>query len=419
MTYGFIKKTLAAYGIDLENLEAGGGGTGPLAVAERQVATNCNAPTYFDTSAPAFMSKSIHYICEDLDEIAIEIPWYYQNTGGGFIESPVGNTPNAAAWIEYPKGVLTQLPINGLLTGQPLVDGGRKKTDYAAIRIPRFAQIAVWIRVFSASANRVLSQAGSGASSNNGNHGGEGLTTSGVTASSTPPVGLANNVNSSTVFRPCAILGQSTRRAFLVKGDSREFGVGEGRDGGYPDIGEICHALGAFRPFPVPYIKVAASGDSVASFLAASSGQRANTIALGAYVSDGVMQVGFNDLNGGMAAATYVTNANTAKALFATLGPTSWFQTTKGPASTGAWTLTDGSDQTTTANNGLRVSANNLIRAGLAGWTGFFEVADSQELTRDNGKVKAPGYTTDGTHWTILSMRETRDNGWINTAQFA
>ena len=58
---------------------------------------------------------------------------------------------------------------------------------------------------------------------------------------------------------------------------------------------------------------------------------------------------------------------------------------------------------TANANEAAIAAYNDSIRAGVAGASGYFEIADAVESSRNSGKIKADGnnfkYTPDGLHF--------------------
>ncbi len=383
----------------------------PLTPRFANVGTACAIPTYMDTFGNSLLAWSPHDICDDVVALAIETPNFWINDS--FVEAGPGGTAAVAAWIEYPRGIYTQCTYGGALTGT-IPNGGRLASDLMTIRIPRGARIRVWQRVIWAGSYRIMYVAGGNATLVQNGAG----AVFGVTASATPPqASTAANANSNTQFRPSAILAITGRRSAFVLGDSRCVGIADTMSGGTTDTGEICRGLGAGRPYPMPYLSYAKSGHSLAAIIAAGSAGRANLIALAAYHSDVIFQIGINDIIGGVSLAGIQGYYSTVNGYLSMNAPNFWL-TTKPPVSTGAWTNPNLSDQTTAATNSVRVAHNNWGRAYPSGYAGYFEVADAMESSRDSWLWKAPGWAADGTHGTQMANEFVRDNGFVNPAMF-
>ncbi len=199
-------------------------------------------------------------------------------------------------------------------------------------------------------------------------------------------------------------------------GDSRAWGDA----GGGALSGDSSSSTGAYEKSLAPsigLINLAVPGDRASLFLASHT----NRLALAIYASDFIIEYGINDLT--LDSRTAVQLAADISSIIALLPPGSKIVTTLEPksASTDSWATL--ANQTTNAANAERVSYNANVRGGsIAGQTGYFEVADIAESSRNSGKWKvtggANGYTADGLHANASGISLIVDSGIIDARIF-
>jgi hypothetical protein len=113
-------------------------------------------------------------------------------------------------------------------------------------------------------------------------------------------------------------------------------------------------------------------------------------------VTHAVTAWGINDVINGVALATIQTSLTNFWWQLSAAGIKVW-QSTITPSSTSSDAWATVGNQTTHANNGVRVALNAWIRTRPRPLTGYLEAADLVESSRDSGLWKA-GYTPDGIH---------------------
>lgn len=162
----------------------------------------------------------------------------------------------------------------------------------------------------------------------------------------------------------------------------------------------------------LPFMNLGSYGDTIAAFIGAQGTKRRVLLD---YCSHIVTEMPINDLViGGRTAAQAYADLTTLRQMF----PTKKFYACKlGPNTTGAWTNPDGSDQVLGAAEAQRAALNALLDANAASFDGIFQTDAAVSLP---GKTKwlAPGYTNEGTHYTVLAQLAVRDSGAINPAVF-
>lgn len=294
------------------------------------------------------------------------------------------DTISVTASIEYPAGTFTQVKWGGS-SSKSLGAGLAGVSDAITVAIPEWTQYWVRTCVTVASGKRwyrsfATSGAGAGVTT------GSDLTMSGTIGDSTSHCMAAE-----------AVFGVQTtpQKTVICVGDSIGVGVG---DSGWPSADNGIKG-GIFGRAVV---------GSYFNFMWAKSGMTANAwlssvwpkfSAYAAYADTVIVQLGSNDigsLNGSADYTTIWTNFNSLGA--------KCYQCTCPPRSTSSDSWATTGNQTKSASDADRVSFNNALRAittphqGGSPLTGFIEVADAVESSRDSGLWRAPGWTADGIH---------------------
>lgn len=369
-------------------------GTLPLKYYLGLVAGRCGISTALAGSNKQLMSRSIHVSMEDVTSLQVVFANWYCNTASG--EVLPGASSSVTASIEYPMGTITRATFSGVFTGT-VADGANLVSDAIAVTIPRGAKFAV--RMWHSNATGIMYNNAwglntvSAAAPVSGEWLDFGVTTADLTNSTTN----SNNKQTALSFRPAAIIGMTRRKTYAIIGDSR---VGSGvtydaAPSGYGYVGEISRSVG--RSFATMAL---GRPSEKASDAAGTSATR--RIALAAYCSDIICNYGINDCKASVAAATTITNLATIAGKF---GAKPFYICTVSPesGSTDSWATTVNQTANVTSDP-LRVALNGLMRAGTfpPAISGYFEVADQVESSRDSGLWKvtgsANGYTADGLH---------------------
>jgi hypothetical protein len=395
-------------------LSAGGGGGAALPL--RQVATRGRISDNITTVTAQAMSKSFHFNRSGapVTALGVRLPNWYANSASASNEIGQGGPCTFEVSVEYPLGVATRQHLTfGGATTFTAADNTDTDTDIVTLTtpIPNNAQFNIWI-FRSGMTNMVWwAQRSTGATQDQCNFG------SSVT--NVVATGTLTSSTGSQGYGPSAIFARSNCKAIYLGGDSRVAGTGDTSDA-TGDLGELARSIGP----SLPYINAGSPSTKVQSFITAGNYTKRVKLA-NDFCTGEVSNYAINDLNGSRVATLIAPDLVTYHALFPSLKK---FQTTIYCYSTGAWTLVDGSDQTTGASNAQRVALNTLIRAGLSGVDGFFDsvLAVSLSPTDDTiGKFNATGsagstvaYTVDGLHATILGTQAIQTLGAINPALF-
>lgn len=204
-------------------------------------------------------------------------------------------------------------------------------------------------------------------------------------------------------FGPTIVLGNrpvASRRKPLVAivGDSIPWGNDDtttGADAGLKDRGFVNRAL---ETAVIPYVKIAAGGDSPSYFNQFTKSQYRRGLITGSEYA--IFYASINRIRLGDSFATVQADALAMWNWLAARGM-KVYACTIGPKTTSSngWTTTGA--QTLDTYNANRVLFNDWIRTTPAPLTGYFEVADVMETARNSGIWKVDGagsYTTDGLH---------------------
>lgn len=220
-------------------------------------------------------------------------------------------------------------------------------------------------------------------------------------------------------YFPKAISAQTTKKTFYLLPDSRGAGQG-GTATANGDSGELAPSIStayAYHNGGVPGDRTDWFADPTKSPLRRA---RLARFGFGASAGDAraitLINLGINDVRAGRTVANCLTNDTTVIALCKRA-----YITTMPPATTGAWTAVDGSDQTVGATEAVRTGVNDARRVtGYAGSIGTLEIADVTESARNSGKWKADGtaakWTADGLHESTYAYDQIRASGVVNPA---
>lgn len=362
----------------------------PAQTTLRQVATGCKVPDISQTTNKQMMSRSRHIARDNIKSVQVAFPTWCVASTSGSPESNVGGTVTLQASIEFPVGTVTMLLFSGNTAASGVAAGGNILSDALQIDIPDGS--VFFVRTFYAGTAGVVFKDWSSGPPGPDLASGEACAISTTTVPNVvaSPNGTITDSGFGLIYSPVAIIAQSSRPAVLVIGDSRAAGHGDSIFDTSSGVGSIGRSL-AQR---IGYINAGIDSDTSAAFLASHT----NRVALAAYCTNVVCEYGINDIVvNSSSAATVIANIQSIRALFPTLP---FYQTTFEPetTSTDGWgTLVN---QTVSATNSVRISANTSIRAGISGVTGFFDIASALESSLNSGKwqVTTFAFTTDGVH---------------------
>lgn len=351
-----------------------------------QCATRCFTHNALgDTST--YMARSFRYMRGNVNALRVAVSNFYVTTGAGGAEAGVGTTTVSGS-IEYPSGTFYPLTWAGS-SSTTIAALSYKFSDARSVRIPDGAMFFIRLRL----SNTVgIPYTDPGGGPNIYIAGGDALE---ATATDKTTSGTVNDSGfGGLMIWPSAVIGYTDRPGPAIIGDSRQAGLGDVTVDATGDQGDIARALGGIYG----YQNLAVSGNEIDDFTASSTVRRA----LARYCSHIIDCSGINDIVfGGTSDATARTRLTAAAALFP---GRPYLPATLSPVTTGAWTNPAGTDQTITAAEGDRASHNDWRRTDPFGY-GYIEIADYQEITRNSGKWKAPGFTTDGIHATTAGAQ--------------
>ncbi|XHE13684.1 SGNH/GDSL hydrolase family protein [Agrobacterium deltaense] len=343
------------------------------------VATGALVPTALFATNKQSMTRSVHQMRDAVSSVRLLYPGFAVQENPA-AETPIGAPALVRATVEYPEGIFNRVTFSGAETGT-VPDGGLLLADELPVAIPRGAQF--YVRTFYECTGGIIYTEWANAVMNFG--------VSGVA----DQTGGGTVVDGSAVdhgYGPVAILGMTNRPSVAIIGDSRATGTTDTLN----ESGERGTIMRSIGP-EVAYSGIVKGGDRLMYWLASSTNRRQ----IASYASHIILQLGINDNRGGRTPAQMIADMQSIRALFP---DKECYLTTFEPSSdsTDNWATLE--NQTTHNHNDRRVSLNNTIRSGgVAGFEGYFELADVMESSRDSGLVRVNGtanyWTPDGLHW--------------------
>jgi hypothetical protein len=350
----------------------------------------------YGANATWVMNRSFHIARDLIAAGTLQVIWgnYLSSYGGDSTYGP--GTYKAA--IEYPAGTITPCTFSGAAT-TTVAAGADATTDPCGPAIPDGATF--WVRMLYTNPN------------------GMGFVTSTTMTDLTreqfafgtgTPVDAVNGGTITTTtgglwIYPLALVAPTTNASVCIIGDSRAEGYVDAVTDATGDIGEIARSLGP----AYGYTNLAVAGETAQGAVT----QLTNRSRMFDYCSHVIDQYGINDLSHGMAAST-IAMYRTALAQLAakpTYGTTLPAET----SSTDNWATL--ANQTTIVNTN---QFNGLVRNGISGEAGYFDVAVGLDPT-DLQKfpvAAAPGTafyaTPDGIHENSTGNAIIRNSGVIN-----
>lgn len=343
-----------------------------LASYTGQVATRCQIAQDFNTSVQ-LMSRSAHIARDDITSLQIAIPNWYVVAGGA--ETGRGATATVTASIEYPAATFTQVLFGASASGT-IADITTRLSDAVAVTIPSGATF--FVRIHWANANGFVYCDGSSAL---GDRLSVGASITDATMSGSVPDGVPGYR-----FSPVAIVASTIRRSALLIGSSRTHGTGDTYDS-TGDLGILARSIGPGWG----YINAGNPSDTAVLLIAS----HALRVALAAYVSDVIVELGVND---------DVSQLATLEANLQTIG--GYFPGKR------VWIVTD-APQTDAGNTSIVVDYTSLNTWKRTKPSPFFGVHDVASALTAAGKWGNSAWTTGGVHLTQLGNLKVKDGGQI------
>lgn len=372
-----------------------------------QVATRTSPPNTNGTSSnPQGMSRSTHFARSNITSLQVVFAGFYYSTGD--TETARGAATSVTASVEYPVGTITRITFSASNTGS-IPSGSYLVSDPISVAIPYGAMF--FIREWESNVNGIVYN------NSFGSPAGVLAPTDGYQFGTTTPDLTGGGAVAGPGFQgmhfPLAIIAQTVRPSVCLFGDSRAQGYGDTADT-YGDIGEFSRAIGP----SLAYINWGVGG-ATAQGTVATPGSK---VAFSAYCSHILLNYGVNDLIFvGRTAAQVVANMNSIIGLFP--GKEIWI-TTIPPvsSSTDGWVTT--TNQTTNANNSVRVTYNTDVRVGsfIVGARGYIEMAGAVESAFNSGLwavSNGTALTVDGTHENLQGSLKEQASAGISVGSFA
>lgn len=300
-----------------------------------------------------------------MDAIQIVIPNFYTpNTG---VETSTGGTLTAQASIEYPTGTFTPFTFGGSATGTATSSQKLLTSDELDLFIPKGAQAK--LRLFGTTTTAF-------GMADNVDSSIQFVTQSGVTAPNITTGGTLTATNPTNMWMASVIAARHNQRAVGGFGDSICWGTVNNA----PTKGVFAPSISPTLPF----INMGVPGD--ASYAQVAPGNATVRIFLGnTYLTSGVNNIGYNDLQQGFSGASVIAN----RATFASLFSIPILQSTVTPSGTSTDNFATPGNQTPTFN-AQRVVINNSVR----GMPKFIEITIPLEFGLNSGIWRSIG---DGT----------------------
>jgi hypothetical protein len=379
-----------------------------------QFAGQCRAPTTSTAGASAtqVMSRTRHISRNNVSTVQVAFPNWIAVSNNGGLETGLGAPATITAAVEY-GGVSYPLKWSGAssvavpdLSNSPL-------SDPIFLAIPDGA--AFFIRGYFVNPNGIIYEAGGTGTEALDSTNGESFrfALSGL-ADQTTAVGATTGGSTSGNLRygPSLLVSRIIKPSILIVGTSIDMGFREtvlasgGVGGANGDKGITSRPIS-----PVyGYSNVAQGGASALNFLTLAN--RAVRMTMAPYFSHVLSGHAINDLIQTSDSVTVIAARLTAIAALFTIPV---WGTTCTPYTTGAWTLVDGTDQTIYSSNSFATrlpALNTLIRSGIIGYAGYFDVADGAMSSRDSNKWYANGtaayMTPEGLHPTTAGSEYVR-----------
>jgi lysophospholipase L1-like esterase len=374
--------------VDILRAEASSLFNDDVVLMRRKIAVPIATNTWTATNTPLQTNNGTFRSLHVVPFTATDLQFSWAN----FAITNTGDAPNGAsmllrAGIKY-NGTIYRVFFGGA-TDQTIVPGGRATSDPLSIVIQAGTTIEVLTYIECTSWYPVSV---SGFSTLTGGYSASDLTAPG---SATVPDAVKY------MFSPSAIIGTPldiSHKAVSIEGDSISVGSGSAtnqRNASYADTPNTPYGGGFIQRAlanKIPYIHVGRGGETA---IGAATG-RYLRMTHQHRCSSTIVEYGVNDITGGVS-LSQLQNALLDIWKAASARGSAVFQTTITPVttSTDAWATT--ANQTVTANELKRTQLNDWIRTVPAPLTGYFEIADIAETSRNSGIWKAAG-TADGTH---------------------
>lgn len=364
-------------------------GSAPPPAYEGLVSSRARYLTNTDTTNKQIMASYGLISTETLTSVRLAISNFIPNAP----DQGLGAAATVSASIEYPPGTCTQVKLGGL-SSFSIADIGIGFTDYTTVSIP--ANTAYNVRIYYTNPSGILFVPFQNSFFGEAAHYG----VNGI-ADQTVTCGAITNTDTSHGVPPLAVLAMTINPSVIVDGDSIAFGTNDVEDGSQNingfngKKGIITRSLGS-----IPFLNLSLQGN-IAQFWVARATARALMLPKGSAI---IEQLGINDLNVNSRTPAQVEGDLQAIAALKRSGE-KFYKTTITPesSSTDGWLTTGNQTPLQQANH---ATLNTDIRNGIAGFTGFYDLASVWEFTQGSGiwipatSCSGVACTPDGVHGT-------------------
>lgn len=368
----------------------------PLAPYTGNIANGTNTPQSKSaaTSCPGstvctqFQTRSVIKFTENAASFKVQWPNFFVATAVAGAETGSGTAGTISMQIEYPSGVCTRVTFSASNTAT-VPDNGTLISD--TISLPVVAGTFGYVRTFGTGfttgivggLNSILTSPTIDIPN------GEGMQVANTGMTEINCGSAITQTNANWMTRPVAIIGTTINRTICDTGDSIAMGVFDSVLSDKNDYGGVVERpLGSYSP--LNFISIAVGGDR-ANWVISNHAVRAT---LYPYCTQFISEYGVNDIIGAARSAPQVSaDLTTLAGIYTAAVPGAHvFQTTITPdtTSTDSWATTV--NQTDVSGNQNIITLNGLIRGGLSGFSGFFEIANNLTSGVDSGKWAVNGF---------------------------
>lgn len=382
--------------------------------AWRAAATHGRMPNNFASASKQIMTRSRHIARTRITSMKLVFAnWYVSTTL--WTEVAPGGAATVTAGLEVGGVNIGSFTLSASAS-MAIADGAQIETD--ALTCDLYPGDEFFIRTYYTNAAGIVYQGNTVTATRpayNDTANGESarIGASGIVDTSTGTGALTGGTNyTGAMYAPVVVAANHTDVALMLLGDSEVVGIGDGFTGTSGDRGVFARPVGPY----FPYSTIAQGGDSALKFVASHTLR----VALKSYFTHVVCNLGVNDItNNARTAAQAAADLATIRGYFT--GKPFYFGTmTPDSSSSDNWATESG--QTVVATAGTLNTLNDLIRAGISGASGYFEISDVVSTARNSNKWLTDGnartYTADGLHGTAVANELVRTSGAIDPRTF-
>lgn len=377
-------------------------------------ATSCAASTV----CTQFQTRSVIKFTENGNQVSVVLANYYVGSATLGVETGSGTAGTISAQIEYPAGNCNRLTFSASNT-TTIPNGGKVTSD--VLTLPYVSGTYGFVRVFGTGFttgivgdfNSILSAPTTDTVN------GEAMQTANIGMTEIPCGSTVTNTTANWMYRPIAIVGPTINRTICDIGDSIALGVLDTILSDKNDYGGVVERpLG--QQIPLGFISIASGGDRANYFIS----NHTNRGALFPYCTQAVIEFGVNDLIGGARTPAQLSADMTTLAGQFTAGSVGGvgkvWQTTITPDTTSTDSFVTTVNQTGVAGNSNIPIYNDLVRAGISGYSGYFDIANALMSGVDSGLWAVNGFasfcTIVGLHPQSTCYMQAMNSGVFNPA---